>query len=119
MHLLLLIAFLPVVCLARSLYFPSNLTPILSCPRLEYIVATISETKPVGITEDESPYHSDASSDVSVIFSEDESGSKSNSDPETESDDSDDDDIADNFYINKGQLPPEYYLAEAEALDVS
>lgn len=79
----------------------------------------MSEIKTVGIAKDESPYQSDASSDVSAIFSGDESGSESNSDPETESDDSDDDDIVDKFDTDEGQLPPEYYLAEAEALDVS
>ncbi|KAJ5640364.1 uncharacterized protein N7484_008226 [Penicillium longicatenatum] len=68
-------------------------------------------------SEDQTP--SCVSSDASSIFSDNESESESNSDLETESDDSDDEDSPDDFDTDKGQLPPEHYLAEAEGLDVS
>ncbi|KAB8079452.1 hypothetical protein BDV29DRAFT_187139 [Aspergillus leporis] len=63
---------------------------------------------------------SDVRSNVTEIFSDNGSGSESNSDMELNSDDSDDDkDPNDNSIDDKGQLPPEDYLAEAESLDIS
>ena len=65
----------------------------------------MSETEPVGMAEIESAYYSDASSDISRIFSDD-SDSESNSEPETESDDFDDDNTVYNFDSDEGQLSP-------------
>ncbi|KAL4864645.1 hypothetical protein BDV12DRAFT_175830 [Aspergillus spectabilis] len=63
---------------------------------------------------------SDASSDLSEIFSDNGSDSDSSSDPDLDSEDSDDEDEPDNdTFDNEGQLPPEHYLAQAESLDVS
>jgi hypothetical protein len=63
---------------------------------------------------------SDASSSVSDIFSDCASDSDSNSDLEFDSEDSDDeDDGPEDSYNDDGQLPPEYYLEQAENLDVS
>jgi hypothetical protein len=57
---------------------------------------------------------------VSEVFSDIESDSDSNTDLELDSEDSDsDDDDPDNDSNDEGQLPREYYLAQAESLDVS
>jgi hypothetical protein len=72
-------------------------------------------SRPVG---PDNKSESDASSDVSEIFSDNGSGSESNSDLELDSDDSDDDeDPNDNSVDDEGQMPPEHYLAEAESLE--
>ena len=69
-------------------------------------------SRPVG---PDNKSESDASSDISEIFSDNGSGSESNSDLELDSDDSDDDeDPNDNSIDDEG-----HYLAEAESLDVS
>jgi hypothetical protein len=69
----------------------------------------------VGRGESEKQNESDASSDVSAIFSDGGPESESNSDIELESENSNDDDSSD----DEGQLPPEHYLAGAKNLDVS
>lgn len=72
--------------------------------------------------ESKSQNKSNASSDISEIFLGNRSESESNSNPELNSkdlDDDDDDDPSDNPFNDEGQLPPEYYLAKAESLDVS
>jgi hypothetical protein len=79
-----------------------------------------SSSRPVGPDSSESQNESDASSDVSEIFSGNGSDSESNSDLELDSEDSDDNDNpGDNSFDDEGQLPPEHYLAEAESLNVS
>lgn len=63
---------------------------------------------------------SDASSEVSEVFSNNESDGESNSDLELDSEDSEDDDDADDDLVDdESQLPPEHYLGEAESLNVS
>jgi hypothetical protein len=81
--------------------------------------------RPVG------PDESDASCDVSEIFSGKGSESESSSDLELDSefsdddgdnlddDDDDGDNLDDDSFDDEGQLPPEHYLAQAESLDVS
>jgi hypothetical protein len=62
---------------------------------------------------------SDVSTDCPDIFSNDPSDDSSNSsvlDSESDSDDSDDDNYP---FEDEVERPPEYYLAEAESLDVS
>ncbi|KAE8162198.1 hypothetical protein BDV40DRAFT_265509 [Aspergillus tamarii] len=69
---------------------------------------------------DDTEYQSDASSDLSAIFSDSGSDSDSSSDSDLESEDSDDEDKSgENAFDDEGQLPPEHYLAQAESLDVS
>ncbi|KAL4868073.1 hypothetical protein BDV12DRAFT_107969 [Aspergillus spectabilis] len=66
------------------------------------------------------PNECDASSDLSEIFSDNGSDSDSSSDPGLDSKDSaNKDKPGDNMFDNKGQLPPEHYLAQAESLNVS
>ncbi|KAK2763710.1 hypothetical protein FQN54_009326 [Arachnomyces sp. PD_36] len=72
-----------------------------------------SLSRPIG-SDDMS--ESDASSDVSEVFSNDGSDIESNSDLEVDSEDSDD---PDDDLFDEGQLPPEHYLDEAKRLDVS
>ncbi|KAL4861379.1 hypothetical protein BDV12DRAFT_208062 [Aspergillus spectabilis] len=63
---------------------------------------------------------SDASSDLSDIFSDDGSDSDSSTDPGLDSEDSDEEDEpGDDTFDDEGQLSPEHYLAQAECLDVS
>jgi hypothetical protein len=63
---------------------------------------------------------SDASSDLSDIFSDDGSDSDSSTDPGLDSEDSDEEDEpGDDTFDDEGQLSPEHYLAQAESLDVS
>ncbi|GIJ89518.1 hypothetical protein Asppvi_008460 [Aspergillus pseudoviridinutans] len=69
--------------------------------------------------DDKENQDSDASSSVSEIFSGGESDSDSNSDLGYDSQDSDDGDDVPDDSSDDGQLPPEYYLAQAESLDVS
>ena len=76
-------------------------------------------SRAVGSAACEDDYLSDASSKASAIFSDCESETASDSEFEVESGDSDDDSVFDDFDTDEGQLPPEHYLAEAEALDVS
>ncbi|KAH1601056.1 hypothetical protein KXX21_008097, partial [Aspergillus fumigatus] len=72
------------------------------------------------LTPDDESQDSDASSSVSEIFSDSESDSDSNSDLELNSEDSDnEDDSPEDFSNDDGQLPPEYYLEQAESLDIS
>jgi len=69
----------------------------------------------------------DASADLPDIFSNDPSEDTSESDAEPDSDDSDgdseddsdDDSDDDTLFNDEEQHPPEYYLAEADRLDVS
>lgn len=77
-------------------------------------------TRSQQLTPDDESQDSDASSSVSEIFSDCESDSDSNSDLELDSEDSDDeDDSPEDFSNDDGQLPPEYYLEQAESLDIS
>ncbi|KAH1891179.1 hypothetical protein KXW69_003774 [Aspergillus fumigatus] len=72
------------------------------------------------LTPDDESQDSNASSSVSKIFSDSESNSNSNSDLELDSEDSDNkDDSPEDFSNNDSQLPPEYYLEQAESLDIS
>ncbi|KAJ6103496.1 hypothetical protein N7486_005923 [Penicillium sp. IBT 16267x] len=81
-------------------------------------MATCSQ--PAGPNESEKWNESDASSNVSAIFSDNGSESESNSDLEPDSEDSDDDDdLGNGSFDDEGQLPPEHYLAQAQNLDVS
>lgn len=68
---------------------------------------------------DNTEYQSDASSDLSVIFSGNESESDSSSGPESDSEDDSDDEKDEDTFDDEGQLPPEHYLAQAESLDVT
>jgi hypothetical protein len=77
-------------------------------------------SQPAGPNESENQYESDASSNISAIFSDNGSESESSSDSELDSEDSDDDDdLGDGSFDDEGQLPPEHYLAQAQNLDVS
>ena len=72
------------------------------------------------VRSDDKKNQTDASSDLTEIFSDNGSDSDSISEPELDSEDSDnedepDDDISD----DEGQLPPEHYLTQAESLNVS
>lgn len=80
----------------------------------------VARSRPVGHGNERSQ-SDDGSSDVSEIFSDNESESDSNTDPELDSEasDSDSDGPDDKSFNDEGQLPPEYYLAQAESLDVS
>ncbi|KAJ5712973.1 uncharacterized protein N7483_010154 [Penicillium malachiteum] len=62
-----------------------------------------------------------SSSDMSEVFSDIKSDSDSNTDLELDSEnsDSDDDKLDGSVFSDEGQLSPEYYLAQAESLDVS
>lgn len=63
---------------------------------------------------------SDASSDLTEIFSDNGSDNDLTSDPELDGEDSDDEDeLGDGISDDEGQLPPENYLAQAESLNVS
>ncbi|KAL4861381.1 hypothetical protein BDV12DRAFT_208056 [Aspergillus spectabilis] len=63
---------------------------------------------------------SDASSDLSDIFSDDGLDSDSSTDPGLDSEYSDEEDEpGDDTFDDEGQLSPEHYLAQAESLDVS
>lgn len=62
---------------------------------------------------------SNATSDLTEIFSDNGSDSNSSSDLELDSEVSDEDKPNDNAFDNEGQLPPEHYLAQAESLDVT
>ncbi|KAL2814672.1 hypothetical protein BDW59DRAFT_167079 [Aspergillus cavernicola] len=79
----------------------------------------VARSRPVGHGNERSQ-SDDGSSDVSEIFSDNESESDSNTDPELDSEDSDSDSDGpdDKSFNDEGQLPPEYYLAQAESLDV-
>ncbi|KAL4755701.1 uncharacterized protein BDW70DRAFT_165200 [Aspergillus foveolatus] len=61
------------------------------------------------------------SSDVSEVFSDNNSESDSNTDPDLDSEDSDSygDDADNNSLNDERQLPQEYYLAQTKSLDVS
>jgi hypothetical protein len=92
--------------------------PLFFTPDLRFaawLLTMAPRSRPVG---PDNKSESDASSDVSEIFSDNGSGSESNSDLELDSDDSDDDeDPNDNSVDDEGQMPPEHYLAEAESLE--
>lgn len=63
---------------------------------------------------------SDASSDLTKIFSDNRSDSDSSSNLELNSEDLDKEDESGNdTFDNEGQLPSKHYLAQAESLDVS
>ncbi|KKA16200.1 hypothetical protein T310_10215 [Rasamsonia emersonii CBS 393.64] len=72
------------------------------------------------VTSDE---QSHASAELPDIFSNSppsDGSSDSETEPDSdESDDDDDNDDDDSLFDNEEQHPPEYYLAEAECLDVS
>ena len=77
-------------------------------------------SRPVG--SDNKENQTDASSDLTEIFSDNGFDSDSISDPELDSEDSDDEDEDkpdDNISNDEGQLPPEHYLAQVESLKVS
>ncbi|ODM15181.1 hypothetical protein SI65_09420 [Aspergillus cristatus] len=75
-------------------------------------------SRPVG--SDDKENQTDASSDLTEMFSDNGSDSDSISDPELDSEDSDDEDEPDDdISDDEGQLPPEHYLAQAESLNVS
>ncbi|KAL4899407.1 hypothetical protein BDW74DRAFT_163598 [Aspergillus multicolor] len=79
----------------------------------------IARPRPVGHNNKRSQSDADASSNVSEDFSDIESDSDSNTDLELDSKGSDsDDNDPDNDSNDEGQLPREYYLAQAESLDV-
>ena len=72
------------------------------------------------VRSDDKENQTDASSNLTEIFSDNGSDSDSISDPEFDSEDSDDEDETDNdISDDEGQLPPEHYLAQAESLNVS
>ena len=73
--------------------------------------------KPIG--SDGGENQSDATSDLTEIFSDNRSDSDYSSDPELDSEVSDEDEPDDNAFDDEGQLPPEHYLAQAESLDVT
>jgi hypothetical protein len=76
--------------------------------------------RPRPVRSDGGENQSDATSDLSEIFSDNGSDSDSSSDLEPDSEVSDDEDEPDdNAVDDEGQLPPEHYLAQAESLDVS
>lgn len=79
----------------------------------------MSPFRSVGSAESDEDYLSDTSSNASAVFSDCESETATDSELEIESEDSDDDAMFNDFDIDEGQLPPEHYLAEAEALNVS
>ena len=77
-------------------------------------------SRPVG--SDDRENQTDASSDLTEIFSDNGSDSDSTSDPELDSEDSDDEDgdeANNNIFDDEGQLPCEHYLTQAESLNVS
>ena len=77
-------------------------------------------SRPVG--SDDKENQTDASSNLTEIFSDNGSDTDSISDPELDSEDSDDEDEDepdDDISDDEGQLPPEHYLAQAESLKVS
>ncbi|EYE97833.1 uncharacterized protein EURHEDRAFT_409098 [Aspergillus ruber CBS 135680] len=77
-------------------------------------------SRPVG--SDDKENQTDASSDLTEIFSDNGSDSDSTSDLELDSEDSDDEDgdeVDDGIFDDEGQLPREHYLAQAESLNVS
>ena len=75
-------------------------------------------SQPVG--SDNKENQSDASSDLTEIFSDNGSDNDSTSDPELDGEESDDEDeLGDDISDDEGQLPPEYYLAQAESLNVA
>ncbi|KAH1596989.1 hypothetical protein KXX44_006306 [Aspergillus fumigatus] len=72
------------------------------------------------LTPNNESQDSNASSSISKIFSDSKSNSNSNSDLELDSKDSDNkDNSPEDFSNNNSQLPPEYYLEQAESLDIS
>lgn len=75
--------------------------------------------RPEPIGSDGGENQSDATSDLTEISSDNGFDSDSSSDPELDSDVSDEDEPDDNAFDDKGQLPPEHYLAQAESLDVT
>jgi len=82
------------------------------------IVSQSTRSRPV--RSDDKENQSDASSDLTQIFSDNRSDSDSTSDPEVDSEDSnDEDEPGDDISDDEGQLPCEHYLAQAQILDVS
>ncbi|KAK6815542.1 hypothetical protein RU639_008672 [Aspergillus parasiticus] len=81
----------------------------------------VGSSRPGGHSNKRSQSDDDASSNLSEVFSDAESDSDSNTDPGPDSGDSDSDEDGpdDDSFNDEGQLPPEYYLAQAESLDVS
>lgn len=75
--------------------------------------------RPKLIGSDGGENQSNATSDLTKIFSDNGSDSDSSSDPELDSEVSDEDEPNDNAFDDEGQLPPEHYLAQAESLDVT
>ena len=73
--------------------------------------------KPIG--SDGGENQSDATSDLTEIFSDNRSDSDSSSDPELDSGVSDEDEPNDNAFDDEGQLPPEHYLSQVENLDIT
>jgi len=74
------------------------------------------------VGSDDKENQTDASSNLTEIFSDNSSDSDFISDPELDSEDSDDEDEDEpdnNISDNEGQLLPEHYLAQAESLKVS
>ena len=74
------------------------------------------------VRSDNKENQTNASSDLTEIFSDNGSDSDSISDLALDSDDSDDEDEDepdDNISDDEGQLPPEHYLAQVESLNVS
>jgi hypothetical protein len=64
---------------------------------------------------------SDIDSDMNAVFTDNGSEGDPTSDSELSSEgtDGDESDSDDEYLNNKGQLPPEHYIAEALSLDVS
>jgi len=74
------------------------------------------------VGSDNKENQSDASSNLTKIFSDDGSDSDFISDLEIDSDHldhEDEDELDDNITNDEGQLPPEHYLVQAESLNVS
>ncbi|OJJ80594.1 uncharacterized protein ASPGLDRAFT_38957 [Aspergillus glaucus CBS 516.65] len=70
------------------------------------------------VRSDDKENQTDASSDLTEIFSDNRSDSDSTSDPELDSEDSDDEDEpGDNISDDESQLPPEHYDGTQEILD--